>query len=167
MPVYKAAKQNGQEAIIKQDKLFVQGSLQRQCLPINLPDSTKLTENTLNIEEGTAVDEDGSVFQGYCSEVFDLNDVRDTLNELLRNPRISSSTHVICAYRCDAGEDYESDGDWGIGYGLLKHMVDRNVENRMFIVTRQCGPNFEHIGYKRIANAIQVCDEANDKLSNK
>ena len=165
MPMYKAAKQKGQKPIIKQDKLFVQGSIQRQCLPINLPDNTRPSEATLNIEEGTPVDEGGSIFQGYCSEVVDLNDVRDVLNELLRNPRISSATHVIYAYRCDAGEDYDSDGDWGIGFGLLKHMVDQNIENKIFVVTRQCGPNFVHIGYKRIANAIQVCDEAYDKLN--
>ena len=164
IPSFKAAKQKGDKALLVRDKLFIKGTLQRQFLPPTLPDNTLPANELLNIAESKPIQDSGSIFQGYACEVHTLDDVRDALNQLLRNPNIASSTHVIYAYRCEAGDNFDSDGDWGIGYGLFKQMEDDNLDSKLFVVTRKCLPNFKHIGPKRILHSIAACSEANDKL---
>ena len=164
VPTFKAAKQKGEKALIVRDKLFIKGNLQRQFLPANLPDNTFPAREMYDIAESKPIQDSGSIFNGYACEVHSLDDVRDALNQLIRNPHIASATHVIYAFRCETGDNFDSDGDWGIGYGLFKHMEDSNLDSKLFVVTRKCLPNFKHIGPKRIEHSVNACDEANEKL---
>ena len=162
VPKFKEAKKSGDRAIIKNDRLFINGQLQREFLPPNLPEGVKscVSFDHLPIKFGSTISDGGSDFCGYAAEVNCLDDVRSVADLLLRDRSVASKTHFIYAYVLDDSCNFDSDGDYGIGSGLLKHMQKEKLVNQMFIVTRDCGPQFNHIGYKRIENSIKTCMEA-------
>lgn len=165
LPEFKQAKSNGLKPMLIEDKLFVNGELQRQHLPPTLPDQLIVPETVPQIHEGETVEDSGSVFKGYAAEINDMDDIRTVIDTLLLKSEVSTTSHVMYAYRYadDGGEmceNFESDGDWGIGFHMLKFMRDNSISNHVLIVTRMCGPNFKHIGTDRMIHAINVCKSA-------
>ena len=158
VPHFKAARDAGKKAVIKNDKLYIGGSLERQYMAQPLPEGMKSFEP--NVETGETVEDSGSVFSGYADRVKNLDEVRGTLDELLSDTKISKCTHVMYAFKIGDLQNFDSDGDWGIGSGLLRHLQQVDSDNVMIIATRNCSPNFEHIGKKRIEHSISVCEAA-------
>ena len=81
---------------------------------------------------------------------------------------MASASHLCFAYRIRQGrnlfENFDSDYDYGLGPSLLKQMRDDDTENILWIVTRDCAPDFKHIGRKRFEHATTLCTSANDTL---
>jgi hypothetical protein len=95
-----------------------------------------------------------------------LEDVSVVLEQSLKLDGIAAATHRIYAYRYKGSggginENFDSDGD---DPELLKAMRDDKILNRTWIVTRLCGPDYNHIGKKRFDHAGQTCSSANLKL---
>lgn len=151
------------------ENLFVNGSLQRKfllpTLPSGLDQSSEESIVEEDIAESDSIEDNGSTFKGYVTDVASLDDVRATLDLLVRRPEVAAATHVIYAYRFhvdddpekDLVENFDSDGDHGVGLKLLRAMQDKEVVSRLFVVTRKCNPDFAHIGQRRFQHAIEVC----------
>jgi hypothetical protein len=60
----------------------------------------------------------------------------------------------------DISENFDSDGDHGVGLRLLREMQTKDVTNRLFVATRTCKPGCSHIGQRRFAHVIEVCFSA-------
>ena len=164
LPEFKAAKASGKKAVLRNDKLFVNNQLVRQHLPPTLPNSIEVPSEELEISKGDHIDDSGSRFSGFARKVSCLGDVREVIDTLLLEPHIALSTHVMYAYRIDNGdsviENFESDGDYGVGYNMLQFLKEENIINSVVVVTRDCGPDFQHIGGKRMKHAVAVCKSA-------
>ena len=152
LPDFKEARAKGQKPVLRDDKLYVNGELIRQHLPPSLPDIIDSPSEDLDIRHGKHIDDSGSRFIGYTAEVSSLNDVREVLDSLLMETEFASCSHVMYSYRIDDGDDslienFESDGDWGVGFNMLKFMKDNNIQNYVLVVvTRDCSADFKHIG---------------------
>ena len=162
---FKEAKSKGLKPMLIDDKLFVNGELKRQHLPPTLPDQLVVPENEPEIHESQPVEDSGSIFKGFAAEINNMDDIRTVIDTLLLRSEVSTSTHVMYAYRFSDDEEvmcenFQSDGDWGIGFHMLKFMRDNSIANQVLIVTRMCGPNFKHIGTDRMKHAINVCKSA-------
>ena len=81
----------------------------------------------------------------------------------------ADANHRIYAYRINQGrtivENFDSDGDHGIGLELLRKMQEGSVSNKIWITTRKCHSDFSHIGNKRFDHAKAVCAEASAALT--
>ena len=62
-------------------------------------------------------------------------------------------------------ENFDSDGDYGIGLELLKAMREADICDRLWIATRTCKQDYVHIGKKRFEHSINACTAANTTLS--
>ena len=169
LPDFKEARAKGQKPVLREDKLYVNGELIRQHLPPTLPDIIDSPSEELDIRHGNHIDDSGSRFIGYAAEVSSLNHVREVLDSLLMDTEIASRSHVMYSYRIDDGNDslienFESDGDWGVGFNMLKFMKDNNIQNYVLVVTRDCSADFKHIGSDRMKHAIEVCKSVMDKF---
>ena len=73
--------------------------------------------------------------------------------EILKKIKASKSTHPIYAFRIKTGkgilENFDSDGDHGVGFELLKSMMENKLTNTVCLATRICNPGFQHIGKRR------------------
>ena len=82
------------------------------------------------------------------------------------NPKLAAADHLIYAFRIEDNdgnikiENFHSDGDYGVGLKLLKHMQSEHIVNRVFIVALVCTPDYRHIGNRRMDHAIKVCEKA-------
>ena len=168
IPEFKEAKAKGLRPVLRQDKLYVNNELKRQHLPQALPDELEVPEEEPEVSQSDAVEDGGSVFTAYACKASNMNDVRVVMDTLLCNTEVASATHVMYAYRLaeedSIVENFESDGDWGIGYSILKFLRSKDIMNYVFFVTRKCGEKFEHIGPARFQHAAEVCQNALDKL---
>lgn len=168
IPDFKEAKANGLRPVLRQDKLYVNNELKRQHLPQALPDELEVPENEPEVLESDAIEDGGSIFTGYACKAANMNDVRVVMDTLLCNTEVASATHVMYAYRLSEQdsivENFESDGDWGIGFSILKFLRSKDIVNHVFFVTRKCGKNFKHIGPARFNHAAEVCQDVLDKL---
>ena len=72
---------------------------------------------------------------------------------------------MMYAFRVGTKENFDYDGDHGVGLHLLQHMRNNNIANKVIIVTRDCHADFAHIGKKRLDHAVEVGDSALDKIS--
>ncbi len=151
--------------------LLVKGRVQTEFLPPCLPhvDISEDADDDYVITEGTPVMDSGSTFQGYNAEVNNPSDVAAVLDHSLYLDGVAAATHRIYAYRCksDSGvihENFDSDGDEGIGLALLCAMRDTDVKNRLWFVTRTCKPDYQHLGKKRFEHAVATCKDAYDQL---
>jgi hypothetical protein len=104
----------------------------------------------------------------YAAKVTCIDDVSTVLDQALLVEGVAEATHRIFAYRIQQGratvENFDSDGDHGIGLELLRKMQDDSITNRIWIATRSCHADFTHIGNKRYEHAKTVCSEASTSL---
>jgi hypothetical protein len=172
LPRFKHERLNKDQKVqLVDDKLFINGNLQSQYLPSSIPVISSANSQTddIAISMSDIVDEGGSIFQGFAAKASSLYDVRRTLDKLLQSPANASATHYMYAYCFDDPElgrieNFESDGDFGLGPEMIKVINDQDITDCMLILTRKCGPNFQHIGNRRFEITIQVCKEALTKL---
>ena len=97
------------------------------------------------------------------------DDVRRTLDKLLESSENDSTTHVMYASCFDDPrrgriENCESDGDFRLGLEMIKVINDQDITDCMLMLTRKCGPNFQHIRNTRFEITEQVCKAALTKL---
>jgi hypothetical protein len=125
-PEFKELKDDpSKKARLTNGRLFVQGKEQIKYSLSVLPviDPGHSMESSFSASD--ECDDEQNVFRGYASKVTSLTDISAVRQELLRDSKVSSSHHLIMAYRIklDGGtlcENFDSDGDHGTGIELLK-----------------------------------------------
>ena len=81
------------------------------------------------------------------------------------------ANHLIYAYRIPApgsnkiNQNFDSDGDHGVGLELLKKMQNSNIINCIWFATRTCKPGYQHIGTKRFDHVKNLCEQASKRLT--
>ncbi len=108
------------------------------------------------------IEDSGSTFREYNADATNLQDVRWVLDTLMSKTEVASATHVIYSYRFRQSdgsvlENFDSDGDYGMGLNLLKKMQQKNALNKLFVTTRSCYPGFAHLGSRRFEHAAEAC----------
>jgi hypothetical protein len=160
LPEFKELKQDpNNNTKIVDDKLFVKGSLQTRFLPPRIPTAT-LQNPSLELIAGDSVTDSGSTFTGFIAKVTNMQDVGDVLHMVKSKPEIAAANHLMYAFRVGNKQNYDSDGDYGVGLHLLRHMQDTNVTNMIYMVARSCTVDFKHIGNRRMEHAVNVCESA-------
>ena len=169
---FKDKKKNpANNARLDNGKMYVKGRLQQQYLPPVLPAISTDDEDipTFNIAASNPITEKGSTFTGYAAEVKSMDDVSVVLDQTLMIDGAADANHRIYAYSINQGrtivENFDSDGDHGIGLELLRKMQEGSVSNKIWITTRKCHSDFSHIGNKRFDHAKAVCAEASAALT--
>ena len=152
------------------EKLYIKGKLQTKYQPPELPvrDMSSPTDD-IEITEGSSIDDSGSTFKGYAASATCPEDVTAALHRVIQLPGVATATHLIYAYRIDKGpmgitENFNSDGDHGTGWELLKHMRSSGDTNVLRIGTRVCTQTYSHIGRRRFEHLNQTTTEAVDEL---
>ncbi|XP_017769095.1 PREDICTED: protein IMPACT-like [Nicrophorus vespilloides] len=109
-----------------------------------------------NVIHGEVIQDRKSTFQGHVCEVHNENDVRNVMNFLMQNKKISQATHNMLAYRIQKPngvllQDCDDDGENLAGGRLLHLLQIVNVKNVMVVVSRWYGgiqlgaDRFKHI----------------------
>ena len=159
LPEFIGKKRSGQQVKLVNEKLYVDGKLQTKYIaPPSPPVCTGSTET--NLYTSSTREDSGSVFQGVAANLSSPADAPLTLASAMRHPSIARATHIVHAYRTGTHENFSSDGDHGVGWELLKFMRQQNMNNILLIATRTCGPNYLHIGGRRIRHVTELCAEA-------
>ncbi len=100
--------------------------------------------------------------------VTSLEDVREVLNQVLLEPGNANASHVVHAYRFQEGdmtvENFDSDGDHGLGLELLKTIRSVDAGNVMCVTIRKCRPNFKHLSKKRFQYVRETATEVINSL---
>lgn len=150
------------------EKLYVKGKLQSQFLAATLPRAPADGDDDLQIQSGGSVEDGGSTFTGYAASVTTLEEVSAIRSKLLCRPEVARSSHVMLAYRIATKkgftENFDSDGDHGVGLEMLRAMQNSNVTDTVWVVTRACSPTYQHIGKRRFELAVRLSGEAMNKL---
>jgi hypothetical protein len=159
LPVFKDLKSNpDNNARVVDDKLFVKGNLQVKYRPPKIPPPL-MNNPSLELLHGDNVTDSGSTFTGFVAKVTSMQDVSDILQMAKTRPEIAAANHLIFAYRIGQRQNFDSDGDYGVGLHLLHHMQEQDMNNIICIVTRKCTADFTHIGNRRMEHAVKVCEK--------
>ena len=102
-----------------------------------------------DVGQSSEVDDTGSTFKSYAMEVVNLKVVNDAMTQVLQMSGVASATHVIHVYRIrqqshNLSENFNSDGDHGLGLTLLNLLRTHTMSNVLCITTRFCSPDFVH-----------------------
>jgi len=120
------------------EKLYIKGKLQTRYQPPMLPEhDMSVPVNHVDVAEGSTIEDAGSTFKGFAAAVNCPEDVTTALHHVMRLPSVATATHLIYAYRIDSGssgitENFNSDGDHGTGWELLKHMRSSGDTNTTY-----------------------------------
>lgn len=171
LPEFREAKQESRNnAVLAQDKLYIRNKLQVKYVKPNLPPRPLTSDAPSQITESKEKKDGGSVFHGYCAAAKDIKDVANVRQYLISNKHeVTTATHVIYAYRFESRgkvthENFDSDGDHGMGFNLLEMMRKNAIVNTICIATRLCNPGFSHIGKKRFVHLQSCCLAAYNTL---
>lgn len=120
---------------------------------------------------GTSRDivDQGSTFKSYAVSVSSLAEVNHGINLITTMPDVSSATHLIYSYRFkdDHGkitENFQSDGDHGLGLESLKYLRMHTKKNILVVTTRHCTPNFVHLGRTRFQYVTETAKQALENI---
>jgi uncharacterized protein YoxC len=164
IPVLKELRSNpDNQAKLFGDKLMVKGKLQVNYLEPKLP-PPQLPNQSIKVIPSDSTTDSGSTFTGFAARVTSMQEVSDVLELVKSKPEIASATHLMFAYVMGQKQNFDSDGDYGVGLHLLRHMRDQKMNNMMCIVARDCEPNYSHIGKRRMQHAVSVCEKATTLL---
>ena len=146
MGEFKKAKQEHKKVSWQRENLIVDG---RKIAPTNddqnFASSTHVqhSESESRIHHGNVTSEQGSSFQAHLIDITNKDNVIPTMHRLYANHNVAKATHNIYAYRIadkhDIIENSCDDGEYGAGRKLLQLMQDKNIRNRMIVVTRWYG----------------------------
>ncbi len=89
-----------------------------------------------------------------------MQDVSDVLEMVKSEPGIAAANHLMFAYMMGSKQNFDSDGDHGVGLHLLRHMQTQKMDNIICIVARDCKSDYSHIGKRRFQHAVTVCEKA-------
>ena len=181
-PTYKEAKTDANSnAHMYNGRLYLQGKEQIQYSPPVLPvlpylsadperdDTSDDTSDHVVLGSSDEIQEGGSDFTGYAARISSLADITSVKQHLIMStqhlimstPRVASASHLIMAYRYTNDDDeicenFDSNGDYGVGYKLLKYMRSNDITNIVFYATRHCNPGYKHIG-ATVCLCVSVC----------
>lgn len=172
-PAYKDAKSDSNaNARLVNGRLYMHGREQVQYsspqLPV-VPDPEPSTRS-LVIGRSDEKQDEGSVFIGYASKISNIHDVSAVKQELIKTtPQIATANHLMMAFRYSdvngkTCENFDSDGDFGVGLEMLKSMRKKNVINYVYFATRHCKPGYKHIGIRRFDHINTLCLQAQEHL---
>ncbi len=155
-----------QKTQLLDDKLLINGQLQRKYLPPKLP--VKIDhdpDRTIQIFNSVPISEGGSTFYGFAAKASCEAEIRNVLDEHLKSQENATASHVVYAFSYNdpiQGQvtNFDSDGDFGLGTVLTRILDEKDISDRVLILTRSCGPQFQHIGKRRFEITKQVCEEA-------
>jgi len=131
------------------------------------PKNKQKKGTALEIFHGPTISDRRSTFQGHACRVTESKQVKEFLENLYQNKKISQAKHNILAYRIVTGknemlEDFDNDGEDHAGGRLLHLLEVLDLQNVAVVVTRWYGGI--HLGpdrFKHINNAArQVVSDA-------
>ncbi len=160
IPVLKELRSNpDNQAEIFGDKLVMKGKIQDKYLEPKLP-QPKLPNPSVTVVPGSVKEDSGSIFTGFAARITSMQDVSDTLELVRSEPNIAAANHLMFAYILGQNQNFNSDGDYGVGLYLLRYMQEQKMNNMICIVSRDCTPHYSHIGKQRMQHAVTVCEKA-------
>lgn len=169
-PAFKAAKASNDKARLFNGHLYVNGKEQTQFLPANMPitpDPTNDEDDVIAVSRSLIKHDDGNTFSGFASPVSSLDDISKVRQHLLITvPELATANHLVMAYRFAAphngklDENFDSDGDHGMGLELLRSMRTIDTMNCVLfaMISYQPGKQLGH--EKRADNIKHVCAQA-------
>ena len=164
IPVLKHLRTNpDNQAKLFGDKLIVKGKVQFGYLEPKLP-HPNLSNSSLKVIHGDSKDESGSVFTGFAATVSSAQDVSDVLEQVKSEPGLATAKHLIFAFIVGSKQNFDSDGDFGVGLHLLRHMQDRKMDNVVCVVAHECAPIHTFLGKRRMQLAVSACEKAFNTL---
>ena len=130
-------------------KLTIQGSpFKQKVVPPSPKDLVDLKPEELKkvldrkLQQNGRVTQDGSIFEGYTTEVETFQQVRELYIKVrLMQP---GARHIICAYWLNDENphychDYCNDGEPGAGRRLMDYMIQCGQKNRVIFISRKYG----------------------------
>ena len=100
------------------------------------------------------------MFTGFAASVMSMQDVSDVLEMVKYEPSIAASNHLIFAYKMGPNQNFNSDGDYGVGLHLLRYMQSKKMDNIICIVAHDRNTDSPFIGKRRMQHAVTVCEKA-------
>lgn len=158
------SKDSSIKAKVSKGRLIVNGQVQTKYLPPSLPeDCTNVTNPPLPSD---IIHDSGNHFTGYAVPASTLKEVSGVMRSLRQQPNIAGASHIVYAYiiNNDAGDvllqNYDSDGDWGSGLELLRHMSTEGYKNTLCVSIRRMSVKRSHIGRRRKDHVLSTCSQA-------
>ncbi len=155
------------------DKLYINGELVKPAVTrpspseIISPDHDELKKmDNIQFSEGQGQHEKGNSFNGFAFKVTSLADTRRAYKKVMRLPRNSAASHVMCAYRLGGKtEGSYDDGEFGGGAKILNSLQYNNVQSVAVFVVRHHSPINYHLGPRRFQLINEAARSAVEKLS--
>lgn len=161
------AEQDKSTFLVRNNKLYVNGQLQRK--PLTPPAPTDLFANASERENmskfkftsAQSKPTKGSQFTAYACVVEKMEDVRMAYKRLFReNPE---ADHISAAFSAGNCEAYQDDGEFGAGFRLLNIIRSAKLLNVAIFMVQHYGG--EHLGPIRFTLIKSTAEEALAKLS--
>lgn len=163
------------------DRLVVNGEIQRDPLPVPTPrqllelsphERDTLAKSKPTLFQGSPVCKTGNTFVATAAKVHSINDVRNAYRKLLLDPSKMNATHNVAAYRLcpnpaipgNIDEGHQDDGEIGAGKHLRYLLRRRNATNIVVFLSRHY--RGVHLGNKRWEAMEQAFNAAMDELKN-
>ena len=150
--------------VLKKGKLTInQVEYKKKVQPLQLRDMLNMGRDELKelhlmkIFGGYERSEAGSRFLVFASAAKNLADIRKFYNHM--KLRFASASHVVLTYRLEGfnkayDEDYQDDGEYGMGRRILTRLLQEDMEGIAVCVIRFYGG--QHIGPKRFEIALDL-----------
>ena len=156
-------KDGNTKVVMSRDKILVNGK-QRNCeafIRNPLQETSPLSINIEKLYHSEPITDTKSVFQAHILPVHTKNQAVAARNAIYQSPELSTSTHIMYAYKLgtlgDAIESGFSDDNEIEGGSLLMNLIEINNQSNVFIcVTRaKNGPNIGPARFTHIKKCAQ------------
>ena len=144
------------------EKLFIKGKERTNYRRPSFHDViARANENSEDVASSNIAEESGNSFRAFVASVTSMEEVKAARDKILEIPEVTKATHAIYAYRLkDGPENFDSDGDYGMGLALLKSLRSADRGDVFCIVTRVSSRDHERLGRKRFEIIDKVCLQA-------
>ena len=100
LPIKKKVKKKGKtNRKLVDDPLFINGNLQNQYLPSQLPKELAVDVSGINVKESDPIEEGNNAFSGFLASVTSLTNMRRVVDKMLQSASVARCSHFIYAYR--------------------------------------------------------------------
>ena len=175
--VAKQAKEANPKVTVEHDPAGVKiGKKQNQkrILPPNPANILELTGKELDtilnrdIVKGPAIQIKNNVLIAYSADISDFNDI----NEIYLKVKLmhARARHIPCAYNLPGQpiyqhQDYQDDGDHGVGRVLLNFLLENEMKNKAIFVARFTEKQNQKLNADRMSSYVKAaiaCIQVND-----
>ena len=152
-PMFKEARSSGKKVRWLGEKLTIDNKVVEAPKDFVRPLQVDMIENISKIKfrNGTPKLIRDSTFQGHISDVTSVEDIAPSLQVMFMDTRVARATHNTYAYRVlpdgKITEHYEYDGEWDAERRILKILQNKNLVNKLVVVSRWFGG--QNLGPKR------------------